>query len=123
MVYENEHFLGFVPYAAEESFQVQVMPKIHRADFGGITDIEKKYLADALKKILFRLYRKLNNPDYNYIIHTAARSGPDDPRLHWFVDIRPRLISPAGFQIGSGICINPSFPEADADTLNASGGE
>ncbi|MFW5854005.1 MAG: galactose-1-phosphate uridylyltransferase [Thermodesulfobacteriota bacterium] len=121
VVYENEHFLGFVPYAAEESFQVQIMPKIHRADFGDITEAEKTDLAEALKNILSRLYQKLDDPDYNYIINTAARSGTDDPRLHWFLDIRPRLISPAGFQIGSGICINPSFPEADADTLNGSG--
>ncbi len=123
IVYENEHFLAFVPYAAEESFQIQIMPKIHRADFGDITEAEKKHLAEALKNILFRLYQKLDDPDYNYIINTAAHSNTNDPRLHWFMDIRPRLISPAGFQIGSGICINPSFPEQDADRLNASGDE
>jgi UDPglucose--hexose-1-phosphate uridylyltransferase len=31
----------------------------------------------------------------------------------------PRLTTPAGFEIGSGVTINPSLPEVDAAFLRA----
>jgi UDPglucose--hexose-1-phosphate uridylyltransferase len=65
------------------------------------------------------LWEKLNDPDYNYIINTAARSRADEPYLHWYLQVRPRLTTRAGFEIGSGISINPSLPEEDAAVLNA----
>ena len=70
-----------------------------------------------LKDILSRLYHKLNNPDYNYVINTAARYKAEEPQLHWYCQIRPRLTTPAGFELGSGISINPSIPEVDAAFL------
>jgi UDPglucose--hexose-1-phosphate uridylyltransferase len=37
--------------------------------------------------------------------------------MHWHVQIQPRLTTPAGFEMGSGVRINPSLPEADAAFL------
>jgi hypothetical protein len=45
-------------------------------------------------------------------------SKANEPQLHWYLQIRPRLTTQAGFEIGSGISINPSLPETDADFLN-----
>jgi UDPglucose--hexose-1-phosphate uridylyltransferase len=73
IVYENEFFLAFVPFAAEVPFELWIMPKNRKADFGDITDAEKPALADAMRTVLGRLHDKLNDPDYNYIINTSAR--------------------------------------------------
>jgi len=35
----------------------------------------------------------------------------------WYLQIRHRLMTMAGFEIGSGISINPSVPEEDAAFL------
>jgi UDPglucose--hexose-1-phosphate uridylyltransferase len=118
VVLENDSFLAFVPYAAEVPFEISVVPKKHQASFGQISDASKSQLALALRDILVRLYKKLNNPDYNYIINTSPQYKADEPQLHWYLQIRPRLTTRAGFEIGSGISINPSLPEADADFLN-----
>jgi UDPglucose--hexose-1-phosphate uridylyltransferase len=118
VVLENTSFAAFVPFAADVPFEVWIVPKRHQADFGQISDQEKSDLAAALLNILSRLYHKLNNPDYNYMINTSAQYRRDEPQLHWYLQIRPRLTTQAGFEIGSGISINPSFPEADADFLN-----
>jgi UDPglucose--hexose-1-phosphate uridylyltransferase len=99
------------------------MPKKHRADFGDIQDNEKADLALALRNSLAKLYEKLNNPDYNYIINTAARYKGDEPQLHWYLQIRPQLTTQAGFEIGSGISINPSIPEKDANFLKTTEGD
>lgn len=118
VVLENESFLAFVPYAAEVPFEIWIVPKKHQASFGNISDASKSLLSLALRDILARLRKKLNNPDYNYIINTSPQYKANEPQLHWYLQIRPRLTTQAGFEIGSGISINPSLPETDADFLN-----
>ncbi|MDY7013094.1 MAG: galactose-1-phosphate uridylyltransferase [Cyanobacteriota bacterium] len=116
---ENASFFAFVPYAAEVPFEMWIMPKEHQADFGSISDREKTDLALILQELLRRLYVKLNDPDYNYVIDTAARYKAEEPQVHWYLRIQPRLTTLAGFEIGSGISINPSLPELDAAFLRA----
>lgn len=118
VIAENLSFLAFVPFAAEVPFEIWIMPKQHQADFGSISDRHKSDFAAILKEVLCKLYGKLNDPDYNYVINTAARYKAEEPQVHWYCQIQPRLITEAGFEIGSGININPSIPEADADFLN-----
>jgi UDPglucose--hexose-1-phosphate uridylyltransferase len=119
-ILENRSFLAFVPYAAEVPFETWIMPKRHQADFGSITPDEKSDLASALKQVMRSLYDQLNDPDYNYVINTCARYKTEEPQLHWYLQIRPRLTKTAGFEIGSGMNINPSLPEDDASFLRAS---
>lgn len=118
IIYENKWFLAFVPFAADVPFQIRIMPKKHEADFGDITGEEKTDLAIAIYECLCKLYYKLDDPAYNYVIHSCARYKGGEPHLHWNLEIRPRLTMIAGFEIGSGISINPSIPEEDADFLN-----
>jgi UDPglucose--hexose-1-phosphate uridylyltransferase len=118
VVFENDSFLGYVPFAASVPFEVIIMPRRHAAGFGQVTETEKADLSQALRDVLARLYRKLNDPDYNYVIYTSDRFTTNEPQLHWFLDITPRLTTQAGFEIGTGININPSMPEEDADFLN-----
>ncbi|EAZ87959.1 galactose-1-phosphate uridylyltransferase [Crocosphaera chwakensis] len=117
VIVENKLFVSFVPFAAEFPCEIWIMPKQHQADFGSITSEEITAFATILKDSLSRLYNKLNNPDYNYVINTAARYKAEEPQLHWYCQIRPRLTTPAGFELGSGISINPSIPEVDAAFL------
>jgi UDPglucose--hexose-1-phosphate uridylyltransferase len=118
IIMENESFLAFIPFAAEVPFELWILPKKHNADFGSISDKEKEDFSIILRETLERLYGKLNDPDYNYIINTSSKYRSDEPQLHWYLQIRPRLITQAGFEIGSGISINPSMPEEDAIFLN-----
>lgn len=117
VIFENNSFLAFVPYAAEVPFEIWILPKSHKADFGSVSGVEREDLSFALKECLSRLSKKLHDPDYNYVINTAARFKADEPQLHWYLQIRPRLTTQAGFEIGSGININPSIPEDDAAFL------
>jgi UDPglucose--hexose-1-phosphate uridylyltransferase len=119
VVTENESFVVFVPFAAEVPFETWIMPREHRADFGDITDREKQGLAEALRDVLVRLRGKLGDPDYNYVVNTSARYRAGEPQLHWYIQVRPRLTERAGFEIGSGMSINPSLPEEDAAFLRS----
>lgn len=117
VILENEAFAAFVPFAAEVPFEVWIMPKRQQVDFGSISELEKGELATILRDMLARLRDSLGDPDYNYIINTAARYKAGEPHLRWYLQIRPRLTTRAGFEIGSGISVNPSIPEADAAVL------
>jgi UDPglucose--hexose-1-phosphate uridylyltransferase len=119
VIEENQSFLAFIPFAAEVPFEIWIMPKNHQADFGSISDQEKSDFTLILKNVLTNLYEKLNDPDYNYVINTAARYKAEEPQVHWYCQIHPRLTTQAGFELGAGISINPSLPELDADFLNA----
>ncbi|MEW6054404.1 MAG: DUF4931 domain-containing protein [Nitrospirota bacterium] len=117
IISDNDSFVAFVPYAAEVPFEVWIMPKVHKADFGDISDTEKTDLTSIMKNIFERYYEKLKDPDYNYVINTSVRYRAKEPQLHWYLQILPRLLTRAGFEIGSGITINPSIPEEDAEFL------
>ena len=119
LIDESDSMVSFVPFAAEVPFEIWIMPKKHQADFGFITGKEKSELARMLRGILSVFDKKLNDPDYNYIINTSARFEAGAPHLHWYLQIRPRLTTKAGFEIGSGISINPSLPEDDAEFLRS----
>ncbi len=119
VVWDNPAFLSFVPFAAEVPFEIWIVPKRHQADFSHLAHEEKDLFAEALQGSLRRLHQRLHDPDYNYIINAAARSRADEPYLHWYLQIRPRLTTRAGFEIGSGISINPTLPEENAAILTA----
>ena len=121
VILENQSIVAFIPFAAEVPFEVWIVPKRHQADFGQISNEEKSDLAQALHDILALLHTKLQDPDYNYVINTAARYKAYEPQLHWYLQIWPRLTSQSGFEIGSGMTINPSIPEEDAKFLNSNG--
>ncbi len=117
---ETEHFLCFIPYAAEVPFETWIIPRRHHPSFGAVTFDEKLDLAYMLQQTLGMIRRRLNNPDFNYVIYSSTRYG-NAPQLHWYLRIRPRLVTRAGFEIGTGMRINPSLPEADAAFLRAEG--
>ncbi len=117
VVLENESYLAFVPFAAEVPFELWIMPKRHQSDFAHTSNEERGALAQAMQSVLGRLHTKLNDPDYNYVFTTYNRPA-SEPHVHWYLRIRPRLVTRAGFEIGSGIRVNPSLPEADAAFLN-----
>ena len=70
-----------------------------------------------LRLILGKLYYGLGNPDFNYIIRTAPTQSRYLRYYHWYLTIVPRLTKSAGFELGSGIYINPTIPEANAEFL------
>lgn len=117
VVSANESLVAFVPYAAEVPFELWIVPRRHQASFSALSDRQKPDLAHILSACLRRLHTRLDDPDYNYIIQSAAQYHAGQPHLHWYLQIRPRLVTPAGFEIGSGVHINPSVPENDAEFL------
>ncbi|OGC06678.1 galactose-1-phosphate uridylyltransferase [candidate division WOR-1 bacterium RIFOXYD2_FULL_36_8] len=127
LVYENEYFVAFEPFASRFPFETWILPRRHYAKYQEISDEERLQLASCMKDIMMRLKKTLNDPPYNYVVHTAPnpviRPGkPDywgtiDYDFHWHIEIIPRLTKTAGFEWGSGLYINPTSPEEAAKYL------
>jgi len=117
VVDENPHFLAFVPYAALSPYHLWIFPKRHCASFGCIGDEEKDALAQILRRSLVRLDKRLNNPDYNFVVRTAPKESETVRYYHWYITVVPRVSQTAGFELGSGMFINTSLPEESARFL------
>lgn len=104
---EPEESVVFHPFASH-------VPKTHQASFGNVSEQNPKNLAHVLRVILLKLYRGLNNPDFNYVIDTAPVGDENKDYYLWHLRIIPRLTELAGFEVGSSININTALPEETA---------
>jgi UDPglucose--hexose-1-phosphate uridylyltransferase len=93
------------------------MPRRHHASFLHVQAAEVIHLAPLLRDVLFRLYNHLNDPDYNLIIRSTPTKEPENGYFHWYMALVPRLSRSAGFELGSGMWINPTIPEQCAAFL------
>ena len=117
IIFENTHFVAFIPYAALSPFHIWIFPRRHSSCFEQITEPEILGLAEALQIVLAKLYYGLDNPDYNYTIRSLPSKQEQSPYFHWYIAIVPRITQTAGFEMGSGMYINASQPEESAEYL------
>jgi len=117
ILFENEHFVVFCPFASRVAFEVRVIGKRANPYFERITDEEKFALAEAMQKALSSIYHGLNDPAYNFYIHTAPCDGKDYQHYQWHIEILPRTSVWAGFELSTGIEISTIEPEKAAEYL------
>lgn len=117
IVFENDDFVAFCPFSSRASFEVWVMPKKHKPYFERITDKEKIDCAEVFQKAIEKIYKALNDPAYNFYLHTSPCDGKDYPHYHWHIEILPRTANWAGFELSTGIEISTIEPEAAAKYL------
>lgn len=125
LVATHPQFVAFVPWAAEAPFETRIVPRRHQADFRGLRDEDVSGLAAMFHDVSTRVGGVASA--YNVTLESCSlrRDGSaqhvvvDDPALHWFLRIRPRMTVAAGFEIATGVSVNPSLPEDDAARLRA----
>ncbi len=119
VILQGTHFVAFIPYAPFSPFHMWVVPRRHETSFLDATYVELADLGQLLHRVLRKLYVGLNDPDYNYIIRSAPLRDRSQEFLHWYLTIVPRVSLAAGFELGSGMFINPTLPEESAAFLRS----
>jgi len=117
IIYNGDKFVAFCPYVSRFAYEVWILPKKHMSDFAGMERDCVSCFAKALRNSLAMIKGLLNDPSYNFIIHTSPINGHDRADYHWHVEIMPKLSKVAGFEWGSGFYINPVPPEIAAKNL------
>jgi UDPglucose--hexose-1-phosphate uridylyltransferase len=117
IVYTNDKFIVYCPFASSRAFQMRIVPREVQPYFERITAEEELFLADALLQALKALHFGLNDPDFNYYIHTAPCDGRTYEEYSYYIDIMPRTHVYGGFEYATDIEIVPMMPEKAAEFL------
>ncbi len=120
IIYENDFFIVFCPFVSKAPYEVRIFSKDSHAHFEKMPDELDKFLAEALSAILNKINKVLNDPPYNFFIHTAPvkeKYGDMHEFYHWHVEILPKLSILAGFELGTGVDINVVDPDKAAEEL------
>ncbi|KAF7145130.1 hypothetical protein RHSIM_Rhsim04G0087300 [Rhododendron simsii] len=119
LIDESAHFISIVPFAATFPFEIWIIPLAHSSHFHDIDGEKAADLGGLLKLMLRKMSLQLNNPPFNFMIHTTPFQDTCSqlPYAHWFLQIVPQLTVVAGFEMGTGCQINPVFPEDAAKVL------
>jgi UDPglucose--hexose-1-phosphate uridylyltransferase len=117
VVLADQRFSAYVPFGSEHPYELRVVPLVHRPSFADASDEEIDRLSDLLPRLLRALDRIVPGVSYNWWVHGAGRAIPSS--FHWHVEVTPRIVRPDGFELGSGLMVNPVAPEAAAVRLRA----
>lgn len=130
VVVDNTNFVVYCPEFSQWPFELWIAPKEKDKDFGETSDEALKDLAqvlqDAMKRLISHLTEQdahlhpglpmvkfIGGPSYNFYI---------DHDKNWYIRIIPRLVHRAGFELGTGLSVNPVDPADAASILSAEAG-
>lgn len=124
IVFENEQFVAFCPFVSKQPYEMRLYPKFASGHFDHLEDQSFMPLAEALASVLKKMHDALDDPAYNFFIHTAPLHYEKsdlsfDQYYRWHIEIIPRVSFDAGFEAGTGIKINIIDPDYAAQTLNS----
>ena len=122
LIVEAAGFVALAPFAPRFPFETWLLPASHRAAYEESGVDELRALAGVLRGLLRRMNQVLNDPPFNFMLHTAPLRTPELEHFHWHLEIIPKLTRVAGFEWGSGFFINPVAPEDAATSLREAPG-
>lgn len=118
IVLENDRYVAMTPFASRFPFETWILPKHHESHYENEPDGSLDKLSVLFREVLQRLGAALDDPPFNYVLHTAPINQKNDQlAYHWHIEIIPKLTKVAGFEWGSGFFINPTPPEHAAQFL------
>lgn len=124
ILFENDHFVGLVPFWAVWPFETMIVPKRAVARITEMTDAEKTAFADAYKQLTV-MYDNVFEVSFPYSagIHQAPTDGKKHDEWHFHTVFYPPLLRSATvkkFMVGYEMLANPQrdiTPERAAAVL------
>ena len=116
-MWADEHFVLLAPYASRAPFEMWLLPKQHRSHFESATDAELEAFGACLHEAVVRLNVAVDDPPFNFWLHTAPTRRDVGSFYHWHLEIVPKLGIAAGFELGTDVMVNSMPPEVAAAHL------
>ena len=117
LIEDHDGFVIVAPFAPRFPYEAWILPDRHRSAFEESEIDDLRSLAGVLQDFLRRMNRVLNDPPFNFMLHTAPLHESALEHFHWHLEVIPKLTHVAGFEWGSGFFINPVAPEDAAMAL------
>ncbi|MEX2054329.1 MAG: DUF4931 domain-containing protein [Candidatus Colwellbacteria bacterium] len=124
LIYEDELSVAFAPYAAEEPFEFRISPKYHDSYFEDASEYTINSMVKSTQAAIKKLDKRIKHANYNFYLHTApVKHKKRYAFYHWHIEVVPRELRPhlgmtGGFELATGIQINPILPEDAVKILN-----
>jgi len=125
VVASNEHWIAFVPFAARWPIEVQLFPRVRRADLTELTDEQKLALPPVYLEVLRRMEGVFDDtlPAITAWHQAPVRQGRADFWLHLQIFSIRRAVGKLKYLAGSesamGAFVNDITPEVAAQRLRA----
>ena len=119
ILYENDAFVSWVPYAALSPYHIWIVPKRQVSSFGNATDQELSALADMLRHTFHMSFHALRNMDFNYVIQSMTDREDENPTTRWYMSVIHHKKRRGGIEFAGGLFVNPMMPEAAAAELRS----
>jgi UDPglucose--hexose-1-phosphate uridylyltransferase len=117
VVAERDGFLAVAPFASRLPYETWILPRSPAASFAALRDDQVPDVADLVREVIGELRVAADDPDYNLVVHTAPVGEEANPAFQWHLRVLPRMVTSAGFELGSGMSINCVAPEDAAGAL------
>lgn len=118
VIEENAQAVVFAPFFSRQPFEIRVVPKKHLPYFEECRTEDLRGVASVLQKVIRKISKHLNDPDFNFFIHTAPfKGGGKYSHYHWHIELLPKVTIPAGFELSTGVEINVIDPNSAAAIL------
>ncbi|MBN2055912.1 galactose-1-phosphate uridylyltransferase [bacterium] len=111
VISHNAGCIAIAPYAPRFPFETWVLPKEHHSRFESSSGDLLRDLAQLIKDVLLRMRVVLEDPPFNFIVHSLPFGSQVGFAYHWHIEIIPVITKVAGFEWGTGFYINPTPPE------------
>lgn len=113
----HDRATAWVPWAGATPYITYVAPNADCARLNDARDSDVAAVALACRDVLRLARAELGEQPYNLMV-TSAANGDDRP-FQWFVEIQPRLLVIAGFELGAHVYVNVVAPEVAAAQLRS----
>jgi len=114
VLYENNSFVAYTPYASLYPFEVMISPKHQISTMSELNQTKLHELAQVMQHIYKKLYGVLGDFHYNMLFKNPPKA---DESHTFYIQIIPRIYMLAGFELASGMRINPVTPEVASEKL------
>jgi UDPglucose--hexose-1-phosphate uridylyltransferase len=105
IIFEDKNIIALSPYAVREPFGVWILPKRHIPNFRELKHSELQSIAVIMKKLTAKLDSM--NISFNFFLQDSL---PGENQ-HFIIKIEPRPNTWGGFELSTGVIINPVSPE------------
>jgi UDPglucose--hexose-1-phosphate uridylyltransferase len=115
IVYADEHVAVVAPFWSGTPYELLVIPLSHDTHLQDSDTDKLTAVGVGLRNSLAALRTAVGDVAYNLVFHTAPHR--HDGPFHWHAHVWPKLVTTAGFEMGTGVLINIMPPEQAAQEL------
>jgi UDPglucose--hexose-1-phosphate uridylyltransferase len=114
-IFADDRVVAVAPFWSGSPYEMLILPRNHgphlyRADLEDLVGVGR-----SIQLALAGLNSCLGQVPYNIMFHSAPYRLSGD--YHWHVHVVPKVTTPGGFELGSGVLINITPPERAAAEL------